>query len=479
MLLLLLCAMPASSGELRHDDDDEDWGDEDWGDDEVGFGDFEAVAVPEAPPPPKPVSLGGTLRKDDALWSERSFEFAKARQTLDLWASYKKGNVRAELAAHGELDLIPVFQEQLFGDTSRFDDASLREYGTQLFPREAYVAVSEGDWELKVGNQIVAWGEANLLSTVDVVNPRDLREPGLADLDDIRLPVLGARVAWFHDGHRVELMAVPTPSWGLRSPPNGPFGLLPGVLDDAPDFVTNLLADKQLAWAHEPGARQPGNTQWFGRWTMKGEGLDMGVYGASVLDQQGVLALPEFADLAGESVAISLQHRRYGLVGMSAAAPVGGFVLRGEAAANIDRAFNTGDLEATVPAIDVDQGQLLSAMFGASRGFGNLSVDLELSKGAFQGGPPRDLLFRADSGNAAVRLGYTAMRERLRIDVVGIGFGWDLRFGGLARASATYELRDGMKLAAGVISYRPGSERGPVTGLDSHDRVFWQYRWDF
>jgi len=45
-----------------------------------------------------------------------------------------------------------------------------------------------GLW-LKLGNQIIARGESNILTSSDVINPRDISTIGLQDLDDIRIQV--------------------------------------------------------------------------------------------------------------------------------------------------------------------------------------------------------------------------------------------------------------------------------------------------
>ncbi len=463
MILVLLVAAALAQ--------DDDWGD---GGDDAGFGDFDVPEVDAPPPPPKPLQVGFTVRKDDAVWlSKQPVRFAKARQTLDVWTRYSQDDFRAELAVHGEVDLMPWVIE------SDFDQASKRVYGRQLFVREAFLAASEGPVDFTLGRQVVAWGTGQLINPVDVVNPRDLREPGLADLDDIRLPIGGARLGWFGNGHRVELLVVPVPEWGLRTPPNGPFGPLPGLLSDAPELVQSALGDRELDYVHTPGQWEPGHTQTFARWTHTGEGLDTGIYAASVLDQQGILSLPEPAVILQDGpIDIPLDHPRYTMLGASAAGPAGPFVLRGEVAMNLDKPINVGQLDGLLPQLGTAEATLVTAMVGGSWQSGSSAVDVELSEGFFHGGPPDDLLFRPDSGAMALRFSQTAARERLRFDVVGLGWGWDLRYGAIVRASASYTLRDGMKVMLGAITYREGREVGPTVGLGEHERVYWQWRWD-
>ena len=66
-----------------------------------------------------------------------------------------------------------------YGPTSA--DFMLRDLFIDFYP-------IDGIW-LRVGNQIIARGESNLLISSDIANPRDLSTIGLQDLDDIRLHI--------------------------------------------------------------------------------------------------------------------------------------------------------------------------------------------------------------------------------------------------------------------------------------------------
>lgn len=453
---------------------EDDWGDDDagWGeDDDVGFGDAPPPEIPKRPPP---TSVGGTLRTDEAVWMERLGEepVAKARQSVDLWLRYRKGDLRAEVAGHAELDAIRVY------DRDRYDPATYDAYAWQVVPREMFVGVARGPFELTAGRQIVAWGEGNVLSPVDVVNPRDLREPGLVDLDDLRLPVTMLRIGWFAGSHRLEGMAVPEADFGYRSPPAGPYGALPALVEDP--AVATLLADKELSWAHVQPRWDLAQTQGFLRWSWRGQGLDAALYAASVLDRQGVIGMPDTLTFLTEpALEITLDHRRYTLLGHSGAAPLGPLLARWEAAAELGRAFDTGDVEALPPVIEPEAHTLLTGMVGLQwTGLPETTVEIELTKG-WMPERPDDLLFPADAAVWAVRVSRTAFRERLRVDGLALVQGFDARYGGLGRISASWTLADGWQATLGAITYQPGRERGMLLGLDTHDRVYAQVRFDF
>jgi len=58
---------------------------------------------------------------------------------------------------------------------------------TKLLIKDAYIdALFKNNFWLRAGNQIFAWGESESLAITDVISPRDLREFGLSNLDDIR-----------------------------------------------------------------------------------------------------------------------------------------------------------------------------------------------------------------------------------------------------------------------------------------------------
>lgn len=68
-------------------------------------------------------------------------------------------------------------------------------YGNELEIGEFYFTLPFNTaLQFAVGRQINAWGYLDFLRVVDIVNPLDLREPGLIDLEDSRLPLLLSQV---------------------------------------------------------------------------------------------------------------------------------------------------------------------------------------------------------------------------------------------------------------------------------------------
>ncbi len=482
MILALTVGTALAQDEGHWSDDDAGWGDEDdgWGEEEDGWGEPSAPADPVKPP--SPLSFDGQVSTEEALWIERLDEepLAKARQSLDLGVGFSKNGWRARVSGHAEVD--PVYLRD------GVDPSTRATYGWQARPGEAWVATSFGPVDLSVGRQEVAWGKGNVLGLFDRVNPKDLREPGLADLDDVRLPVTMFKAAFFAGDHKLEAIVVPEADWGYRSPPDGPFGLLPGLLEHQGigQIVADGLISKEYAWVHLQDRWGAEVIQGFGSWTWSGKGVDLGLYGASALDQQGVIVGGDDPpNLLGDDIAIPIDHRRSTLFGHAGAATVGGTVLRWEAAGELGRAVNVGDVVALdasgLPTFDAQTAEIdaYTGLVGVSyAGLPRTTLDLEVS-GGYVPDKPDDMLLPWGELQYAVRAQHKLLRERLALTAAGGGIGPTLAYGLLVRADVAYELADGLRANLGWITYQPGEELGPLVGLETHDRVFGGVHWSF
>ncbi len=475
---------PATASGSNDDGKADDSGTDEGGEsDEFDFGSEPAAVTPTAAPAPAAArrwALTGILRSDEALWSERFGDnpFAKARQSLDLAFSYKHERWRMMASVHGEYDAAYLVER----DT--YDDATLGTYESLTQIRDTYVAGSLGPFELTVGRQIVAFGEGDALSPLDLANPRDLREPGLADLVDVRVPVLATRLGFFHGAHRLEAMWIHEANFGFRVPPMGPFSPLPAALSGSvPGIdVGALLADRQLRYAHVQKTFSLGTQQLLLRWVHRDEGVDLGVVAGSVLDQQGVVRNLDMAALAAGGDApidVPLDHLRYEILGTTGAWVSGALLLKWELALTRRRPIGTLRDDGPIPVLGAARSATVETMVGLTwRGLPQTTLGLEFARTTLLE-PVADMLFPVDAPMAVLRAQRTALRERLELQAVGMVFGLTAQYGWLARAEASYALRDGLRAGVGYVTYQPGEEFGPFAGLDRHDRLMARLRWDF
>ncbi|MDJ0762480.1 MAG: hypothetical protein QNJ97_05770 [Myxococcota bacterium] len=478
----LICADNSLTAEDSSSEDD--WGDgEGWGEDadSAGFADVSAdvmAGIEESAGGENPSRwrLGGFFRTEWALWTER-FEdnpFAKGRQNLDLVLRYKGEILRLVVSGHGEYDVAYLYQRD------SYDQPTLDAYEWLLDVRESYLAVTFGEVELSIGRQIVVWGEGDMVSLVDVASPRDLREPGLADLDDLRLPVLSTRIGLFVGYHRIEALVIHESNFGYRPPPFGLFSPLPAFL---PDDVVEFLSTTPVWYKHKQALFSLNTQQVLLRWGYKGPGIDLALYVASVLDQQGVIELDYQALLSGiiidRSTDIVLNHHRYIMVGHSGAWPVDSWLFKWEISAEKDRNYNTGDQEAVQPELSDEQAASIGGLLGITySGLKDTMLFLEIKKSWLLEDLP-DVLFPVEEPSIALRYTHDVLDGDMTLALAGILFGWNAQHGWLARATVSYTILDGLKAGLGFITYQPGIEVGMLSGAKRHDRVWAKLRWDF
>jgi hypothetical protein len=86
-------------------------------------------------------------------------------------------------------------------------DNSMDDYDLDLF--EAYLHHASSDWDLRLGRQIVRWGKADQISPVDNLNPQDLREFVIPELEDRKIPNWMARLRLFPGDVTLEGVFIP------------------------------------------------------------------------------------------------------------------------------------------------------------------------------------------------------------------------------------------------------------------------------
>lgn len=77
--------------------------------------------------------------------------------------------------------------DAVFDWTNQYSRKARDEYATRLWLDEAFLSWGWADWFIYLGFQKVVWGEADDLRVTDVVNPLDLKDFVLFDIDDYRI----------------------------------------------------------------------------------------------------------------------------------------------------------------------------------------------------------------------------------------------------------------------------------------------------
>jgi len=84
---------------------------------------------------------------------------------------------------------------------SDYSDDVLDSYESEAEIVEAWVQGSVSEkLDFKLGRQIIVWGKSDNIRITDIINPLDSREPGMTDIEDLRLPVFTSRFDYYPGG---------------------------------------------------------------------------------------------------------------------------------------------------------------------------------------------------------------------------------------------------------------------------------------
>ena len=415
-------------------------------------------------------SVGGFTRSDVALWSERfdAEPIAKLRQSLDLEMRWKFEFLRCIVQLHGEYDFATLV------DRDRFDQPTLDAYQYKLNTREAFLEGQFGDFQIALGRLIEVWGAGDLFSPLDVANPRDLREPGTTDLDDIRLPVLGTRLSWTHGRHGFDLLLIHEHDTGYRPAPLSDFSPLRAIIDDDPT-LGQFLQGKSLEYRSAQERFATDGQALMARWRWNGPSIDMTVLVGSLLDRQGVFGLSDDVDLTSANLSIDLKSPRYEMIGHTGTWVAGKWLFTWELSYEHGRHFNISE----EPPFPTDDANVINGLLGVRfTGLSDVILSLEIQR-SFLTTDLDSLLFDVEALNVGLLATYTTLSETLEISVALLMSGLEAQYGWLGRGEVGWRIQDGLRVGAGYISYHPGDELGLFYGLATHDRIFLGLRWDF
>lgn len=380
---------------------------------------------------------------------------APARGKTD-WRGLSR--LRAELKLETEYDLSGWrlfasgrgFYDFAYGLRGRenYSHRVLREYESELELGEFRLAGSPlPGLDLTIGRQIVVWGRSDNFRVTDILNPLDNREPGLTDIEELRLPVTMTRLDSFHGNWTISLIAVhehrydKVPVFGHDFYPADP----PPPPERKP---ARSLADSEFALAVQ-GI--------FPAW-------DLSLYAARFHDDQATVV---------PAPSPYREHRRLTMAGAA------GTVARGNFLFLLEAAHLRGLRFMTDYGSDYARTDLLAGC--EYRGLAETVIGLDLVRRHLHG--YHQVL--ADSPEfpeknrheAALRLDRDLLHDTLSLTALFVFAGEDGDDGSFQRFSACYDLGRGRSVNGGVVFYRSGP--GPYQGIGDNDRCFLELRADF
>jgi hypothetical protein len=370
----------------------------------------------------------------------------RAELMLELDAKFSE-SWQARVAGHGFYDFAYEIQGR-----DKFTQEVLDENENELELGEAWLLGRISDrFDLKAGRQLVVWGKSDNIRVTDVLNPLDLREPGLTDLQNLRLPVTMSKLDFFMGGLNLSGMIIHE----IRYDKNPEFGS---------DFFP--AAQPLPSTEHPDSGFDIDKTEFalalhgiFHAW-------DASIYGAYLYDDTPHIE-------AGAEGNLKLKHSRLKMIGAAFNIAAGNWLFKTEGAYfdgieffNSEKAF-----------------QRIDALVGLEySGFTDTTLSFELADrhllnfdSRIEAAPD---FAEEDRWVSALRLTRTFLNETLTLTVLAQTFGLTGDDGAFQRLTAEYDLTDAIEITGGVVLYQSG-DLPRFREVGQNDRLYLELKYNF
>ena len=401
-----------------------------------------------------------------------------AKKNLEYGASRSIARINSEVSAGSSYAVISAAAEYNYRNPAR----------TGFRLNEAYYRYSGDIWDISVGRQVIAWGQADGFKLTDVLSARDSSEFISFSGDDARLPSDSIRLRFFHDLFTFEAIAVPffTPNKLPR------FGFENGAKDglyyiDTPDIFTlpyGSIPVKYTKTGTKP--KMFTDTEAAARFSFFLPGVDFSVSGFYGWDKNphyvksgyvtfNAMHLPEQAFLT-----INQEYYRIKMAGIDAAIPAGDVTIRLETAWVGGRYFEpknqnpipgvpgAGGIPLTFkPALQKHQLLMLA-------GIDWIKSSWTLSTQYFEDlilNHKNDIERPMHKGFVSLSVSKTFLRDTLKLSASGV---IDINYGSTSSSySVSYALTDNINFALGGDVYTKGYDgKGDFAALHKISAVW-------
>lgn len=463
--------------ETEDEDDEEGFGEED----EEGFGEDDSDAFQEIkieikvedPVVDDGTSFGGFLKAELAYsYQDTDPNFPLTRKKAKLNKSRTILNLRYKfpVAENWKMRISGnSFYDAYYSQNNRkkFSKDTLNAYEAEVEFRDTFLEglLIDSLW-IKVGRQIIAWGESEGQAINDLANPRDNRELGLVDIEDARIPVLASKLSYLKGNWEWNLVAIHE----FRPNKNG---------TESADFDNYISIRRAFTVApEERPTGSGGDTEWLVRIFKSFNGGDVSMIAADVLEDDPYL------DFQHQPSRFVPRYKRIKSYGMSGNYVVGSWLYKFEFAKKQGAAIarTSKDLAKQLQTKvhkpkSWSKKDLSQLMLGFDyTGVSDLTVTFEAT--IIQIEDYEDNLLNEElRAIPTVMLRYNTWNDTLHPQLFFVRLPYDN--GELLRASVDYDYMDALQLSGGMAIYEATHKDGFFYPYRNNDRIFGSIKYSF
>ncbi len=385
-------------------------------------------------------------QKEETDW--RGVSKLKSELYLELNAKLQR-DWRIRISGKGAYDAIYGIRGH-----AEFSDDVLDNYETDLILTETWLSGSPtSSLDLKVGRQIVVWGKSDNIRVTDVLNPLDLREPGLTDIEDLRVPVFMTRIDYFFG------------NWNL-----GGFLIHELRYNQNPEFGSDFYPGDTPPPDQEDPEEGFDETEYALALSGTFSGWDIAFYYADIVSDAfrpelvSVFPIPE----------TQLKHDRLDFYGAAFNMAWGNWLVKLEAAyLEGFRFVNTGD--EIFSRLDLLAGLEYSGIRSTTMSLEVANRHVVAYDRQLNDAPDETV---KDDTQSALRFTRSFLNETLEFTLLAILYGTGQDDGALQRLGLDYDIDDAWRARVGIVAYQAG-KRPPTEHIEDNDRIFLELKYAF
>ncbi len=420
-----------------------------------------------APVEQKKLELGGFLEEKISYSFDHSdSDFSQIITRLGLNAKFHISEKwKARFKGYGQYDLSYITRGR-----SDFTDEILDDYEERYEIEECFIEGYITDWlYVGAGRQIISWGNTEGEQITDIVVPRDMLEPGLLDVEDMRLSVTTVQLSLIKEAFELNLLAIPE----IRESKIGPKG-------SEFDYYKSLRKTRTYLENEEVPGSSIRHMEFLARlsWSLKNS--DIHIIFGDVYDDRPYLDFSGYKDR--RTISLVPRHKRIQVFGLYGNYVTGPWLFKTEQALKLGKPIPRTDLQSQTMLNPMDvktykEKDVVQSMIGFEyNGFSNLYVIFEFVSEKIFG--HEDILLN-DTFNyySTIILTYDAFRETLNTELLWSYYPQNNEH--LLRLKAEYDITDNISINAGLVVYTSYEDRGLLYGFRNNDRVSGGIKYSF
>ncbi len=416
----------------------------------------------------KDFSMGGFLKLETEYGYNRNHKkLSKVKTTLFLESDYNindywkfKGSANAFYDFSYTIESKDEFSEETLDDN---------EYDIAL--KELYIdGKLSNHYSIKAGRQVIVFGESDYARILDVINPRDLTQPGLISIEEARIPVSSLRFSSFFDPWVFDVASIH----------EHPGSHLAGAGSNF-DYYASLRSPGVIILDEKTPNNGLRSSKIAARATKSFNGGDISFVAASTYDDQPYLALQ---DITASGVIFRPEYDRYKTYGISGNIVKGFKLFKFESAFQQDIKLTRNDIfnqiNSGISATEVKttkESDRIAFLAGLEyTGITDLRINFEIELTHILD-YENFLTDKEEEYITYLQATYEMMNDMLELEMLWVHFYPEQ--GNILRLSTNYDLLEGLNIEAGIAFYQARDTSSAIYPYRDQDRVFLRVKYSF